>query len=247
MHRPVARAALKAYYYQRMSTPLPEEYAGQWARPMGHPDDEVLVHPSAASEARPEGTTISAPRGWYDAGDFNKYVVNSGISTYTLLALYEHYPDVAAGLTSSIPESGNGVPDVLDEALWNLRWMLDMQAPDGGVYHKLTQVDTDGTETTTETVDVQIRLTEAHAVETPYPNPVRQQATLPVTVRERQPVTVKLYDMLGRQVRTVHDHPLPGQKTKHIALPVADLSSGTYFVRVRGKTFTTTRRMTVVR
>ncbi len=136
--RPVARAALKAYYYQRMSIPLKEEYAGQWARPMGHPDDEVQVHPSAASEARPEGTTIAAPKGWYDAGDYNKYVVNSGISTYTLLAIYEHYPEGAEDLSPSIPESGNDVPDVLDEALWNLRWMLDMQAPDGGVYHKLT-------------------------------------------------------------------------------------------------------------
>jgi endoglucanase len=138
VHRPVAEAALKAYYYQRMSTPLTEEYAGKWARPMGHPDENVRVHPAAASEVRPEGTEIAAPKGWYDAGDFNKYIVNSGISTYTLLALYEHYPAVAADLDSSIPASGNEVPDVLDEALWNLRWMMDMQAPDGGVYHKLT-------------------------------------------------------------------------------------------------------------
>lgn len=138
VHEPVAEAALKAYYYQRMSMPLTEEYAGKWARPMGHPDKDVRVHPAAASEARPKGTEIAAPKGWYDAGDYNKYVVNSGISTYTLLALYEHYPSAAEALSSSIPESRNDVPDVLDEALWNLRWMLDMQAPDGGVYHKLT-------------------------------------------------------------------------------------------------------------
>ena len=64
VHRPVAEAALKAYYYQRTSTPLTEEYAGKWARPLGHPDENVRVHPAAASEARPEGTEISAPNGW---------------------------------------------------------------------------------------------------------------------------------------------------------------------------------------
>jgi endoglucanase len=138
VHQSVATAALKAYYYQRVSTPLPERYAGRWARPAGHPDDSVLVHPSAASEERPAGTVLSAPKGWYDAGDYNKYVVNSGISTYTLLALYEHAPEAAKALSPHIPEEENGVPAVLDEALWNLRWMLKMQAPDGGVYHKLT-------------------------------------------------------------------------------------------------------------
>ncbi len=142
--RPVARAALKGYYFQRVSTALSERYAGRWARPAGHPDDSVRVHPSAASDARPAGTRIAAPKGWYDAGDYNKYVVNSGISTYTLLALAEHAPEVAAGLETDIPESGNGVPDVLDEALWNVRWMRGMQAPDGGVYHKLTHASFSG-------------------------------------------------------------------------------------------------------
>ncbi len=138
VYQSVGTAALKAYYYQRMSTPLPERYAGRWARPGGHPDDSVLVHPSAASDERPAGTVLSAPKGWYDAGDYNKYVVNSGISTYTLLALYEHAPEAAEALSPTIPERGTDVPDVLDEALWNLRWMMEMQAPDGGVYHKLT-------------------------------------------------------------------------------------------------------------
>ncbi|QXD15451.1 glycoside hydrolase family 9 protein [Rhodocaloribacter litoris] len=139
VHRPVAVAALKGYYFQRASTALDAAHAGIWARPAGHPDDRVMVHPSAASPARPAGTILAAPRGWYDAGDYNKYVVNSGISTYTLLALYEHYPALATALKTNIPESGNDVPDVLDEALWNIRWMLAMQDPhDGGVYHKLT-------------------------------------------------------------------------------------------------------------
>lgn len=140
----VARAGLKAYYFQRASTALPERYAGRWARPAGHPDEQVRVHPSAASEARPEGSRIAAPKGWYDAGDYNKYVVNSGISTYTLLALAEHAPEAAAALSVHIPEGDDDVPDVVDEALWNLHWLRSMQAPDGGVYHKLTHAGFSG-------------------------------------------------------------------------------------------------------
>ncbi len=88
---------------------------------------------------------ISAPRGWYDAGDYNKYVVNSGITTYTLLAALEHFPDFFGKRDIGIPESGDKVPDILDEARWNLQWMLDMQDPeDGGVYHKLTTLNFDG-------------------------------------------------------------------------------------------------------
>jgi endoglucanase len=143
-YRELARAAVKAFYFQRASTALPARYAGPWARAAGHPDDSVLVHPSAASDARPAGTVLSAPGGWYDAGDYNKYVVNSGISTYTLLLVAEHFPAYAAALRTNIPESGNALPDVLDEALWNLRWMRRMQDPaDGGVYHKLTDAEFD--------------------------------------------------------------------------------------------------------
>ncbi len=141
-------AALKAYYFNRASTPLWGVHAGRWARPAGHADDHVLVHASAASPGRPEGTVISAPKGWYDAGDYNKYVVNSGITTYTLLAAWEHFPAFFKAQNLSIPESAGssgGLPDVLNEALWNLEWMLAMQDPaDGGVYHKLTNKRFDG-------------------------------------------------------------------------------------------------------
>lgn len=132
-------AAAKAFYFNRASTELLPEHAGIYARPAGHPDDQVFVHVSAADAIRPEGTVISGPKGWYDAGDYNKYIVNSGISTYTLLAAYEHFPEHYQAQQLNIPESDNAVPDLLDEIHWNLEWMLAMQDPkDGGVYHKLT-------------------------------------------------------------------------------------------------------------
>lgn len=143
--REVAIGSLKGFYYQRMSTELPTQYAGQWSRPAGHPDTRVLIHPSAATDKRPAGYVISAPGGWYDAGDYNKYIVNSGITMGTLLALYEDFPAYTQSFNVNIPESDNKLPDLLDESLWNLRWMLTMQDPnDGGVYHKLTNPSFDG-------------------------------------------------------------------------------------------------------
>jgi len=141
----VAKAVLKAFYYQRVSEPLEARHAGRWARPAGHPDTEVEVHPSAATPERPAGTIISSPGGWYDAGDYNKYIVNSGITTATLLSAYEDYPQYFRQLDVNIPETGNGIPDLLNEILCNLRWMLTMQDPnDGGVYHKCTNAFFDG-------------------------------------------------------------------------------------------------------
>lgn len=145
VQRNVADASIKVFYYQRASVALPEKYAGKWHRKAGHPDTQVYIHPSAASEKRPVGTMIFASRGWYDAGDYNKYIVNSGITMGTMLSLYEDFPAYMQTVKLNIPESDNRLPDLLDEILWNLRWMLTMQDPDdGGVYHKLTNASFDG-------------------------------------------------------------------------------------------------------
>jgi endoglucanase len=138
-------ASVKAFYFNRAGTALAAKHAGAYARAAGHADTRVLVHESAASAARPAGTVIASPEGWYDAGDYNKYIVNSGITTYTLLAAFEDFPAFFKAQDLAIPESGDAMPDILDEALWNLRWMLTMQDPaDGGVYHKLTNQRFDG-------------------------------------------------------------------------------------------------------
>ena len=145
VYRDVAIASLKGYYYQRSSIPLLAKYAGKWARPAGHPDTKVLIHPSAATKERHTGTEISTPGGWYDAGDYNKYIVNSGITMGTLLSAFEENPTPFYQLKSNIPESGNGIPDLLNEVIYNLRWMLSMQDPsDGGVYNKCTNAAFDG-------------------------------------------------------------------------------------------------------
>jgi endoglucanase len=139
VYHEIAKASVKSFYLNRSGMEIAEETGGRWARPAGHPDTAVIVHPSAASEGRPAGTIISSPGGWYDAGDYNKYVVNSSITNYTLLLFCQMFPDYCRSLDLDIPESDNGIPDLVDELLWNLKWYLTMQDPaDGGVYHKLT-------------------------------------------------------------------------------------------------------------
>lgn len=137
-YKELTRKALRAFYYQRASMPIEEPYAEGYARPAGHPDDHVLVHASAATDERPEGTVFSSPGGWYDAGDYNKYIVNSGFTMGVWLMVYELNKAYFDTLNLNIPESGSAMPDMLEEAMYNIRWMMTMQDLDGGVYHKLT-------------------------------------------------------------------------------------------------------------
>ena len=137
-YRYLTRQALRAFYHQRTAMPIEEPYAEGYARAAGHPDDHVLVHPSAATDERPANTVIASPGGWYDAGDYNKYIVNSGYTMGVFLMAYEQQSAYYDTLSLNIPESSLPVPDMLAEAMYNIRWMLTMQDTDGGVYHKLT-------------------------------------------------------------------------------------------------------------
>ena len=78
--------------------------------------------------------------GWHDAGDYGRYIVNSGISTGTLLWAWELYQRTLSKLSLQIPESGGEIPDFLAEVKWNLDWMLTLQDDDGGVWHKQTSL-----------------------------------------------------------------------------------------------------------
>lgn len=134
---------LKAFYLWRSSIAIEPQYATfngtSFAREMGHPDEEVFIHSSAYSETRKTESTISSPKGWYDAGDYNKYVVNAGITLHQLFLAYDMFPFFFQKQRLDIPESNNSLPDLLDEIKWETDWLFTMQDPnDGGVYHKLT-------------------------------------------------------------------------------------------------------------
>ena len=80
---------------------------------------------------------IDVSGGWHDAGDYGKYVVTGAKTVADLLYAYQTAPQLFQDDTG-IPESGNGVPDILDEARYEIEWMLKMQDRSGGVHHKVT-------------------------------------------------------------------------------------------------------------
>ena len=147
----LAQAALTAFYHQRSGMDLDPEIAGQWARKGGHPDTEVLIHASAASDFRPEGTVISSPKGWYDAGDYNKYIVNSGYSLGLMAEAFLMFPEQYDWETKDIDygeytrNTQKIYEPIFEELSYNEEWMWTMQDPeDGGVYHKLTTPNFEG-------------------------------------------------------------------------------------------------------
>jgi endoglucanase len=132
----VYRKSLKGFYFQRCGVALSSTYAQAYAHSICHTVDGTF-HSTA------EGTgTMDVTGGWHDAGDYGKYIVNGGISVGTLLAAYEWFPAKFAADDTNIPESGNGIPDILDESRYELEWFLKMQrSSDGGVYFKVTSLD----------------------------------------------------------------------------------------------------------
>ncbi len=134
LYREALDGSIRSFYYQRASMAIDEAHGGKFSRAAGHPDLGCAFHPSAG---RHEGT-LDSPGGWYDAGDYGKYVVNAAITVGQMLNLVELYPGVVEDGRLNIPESGNGISDLLDEIRYELEWVSTMQDMDGGVFHKLT-------------------------------------------------------------------------------------------------------------
>ncbi|HOT96211.1 MAG TPA: glycoside hydrolase family 9 protein [bacterium] len=135
VHEELYTKSLRAFYFQRCGMELKVAIALQYNHPACHLQDGYY-HASTGQSGQAPSTG-----GWHDAGDYGKYIVNGGISAGTLLMAFETFPVSCAADTLKIPESGNGVPDLLDEVRYELAWFLTMQEPDGGVHHKLTRVD----------------------------------------------------------------------------------------------------------
>jgi endoglucanase len=133
IYRPVLREAFRTFYYQRAGFAKAEPEAGP-----GWTDAGSHLGPGQDTEARlysaPDdtGTTRDLRGGWFDAGDYNQYTNWTADQCRTLLMSYQENPR-AWGDDFGIPESGNGIPDILDEARWGLDWLLRMQNPDGSV------------------------------------------------------------------------------------------------------------------
>ncbi len=127
--------SLAYFYNNRSGIPIEAQYVGaERARDAGH----LGIAPNKGDTSVPcfPGTctySLDVRGGWYDAGDHGKYVVNGALAAWQLLDAYEQSGDQAL----RIPEAGNKIPDVLDEAKWELDFLLRMQAPSGMVHHKI--------------------------------------------------------------------------------------------------------------
>ena len=139
-YRRLPHDALAYYYHNRAGTPIEARLVGaQWARPAGHlPERATCVSGTDGKGNRWPGCSyaLDVTGGWYDAGDHGKYVVNGGIALWTLLNFYERQLHRGAASQfadgkARIPEAGNRVNDLLDEARWEMDFLLRMQVPDG--------------------------------------------------------------------------------------------------------------------
>lgn len=124
------------YYFQRANVELEEAYAGEWAREGLHQED--LAMPFLSDETQ----TKDVSGGWFDAGDFGKYVDPGASAVTDLLWTYHFFAEEFYDGQNQIPESGNGIPDLLDEIRVELDFILKMQdTEDGGFYHRVNPDD----------------------------------------------------------------------------------------------------------
>ena len=126
----VTHALVKGLYYQRCGCGLSPEHAGVYAHPPCH------TAPAAEWEDRSVRRRVTG--GWHDAGDYGKYVGPGAVTVAHLLYAWKLFPQ-GCGDDLNIPETGNDVPDILNEARYELEWILQMQRSDGAFYNKLTK------------------------------------------------------------------------------------------------------------
>ena len=128
VYRKAFEDLIHMFYFMRCGCALTEKYAGPYQHRKCH----------SGSTLRYSDNKMLPPitGGWHDAGDYGRYTTPGAVALGHLLYTYELFADKCP--TLFIPESGNGVPDILNECRYELEWLLKMQAEDGSVYHKIT-------------------------------------------------------------------------------------------------------------
>jgi hypothetical protein len=141
VYKDVLKTAVRTFYYQRLNDPKKQPYAEEpWI------DDAAFIGPGQDKEAlyvNDKGNKSLAKDlsgGWMDAGDYNKYVTFADNPIHQLLTAFEQNPKIFTD-DYNIPESGNGIPDILDEVKYELDWIKKMQEDDGGVLIKMGNID----------------------------------------------------------------------------------------------------------
>ena len=129
IYKTVKNALLKAFYFQRCGMELKQEFASVYVHPACHLQEAYLYEDPSVK--------LQITGGWHDAGDYGRYTTAAAVAVAHLLYAFERFPE-SFSENINLPESGNGMPDVLNECLYELEFLMQMQASDGGVYHKIT-------------------------------------------------------------------------------------------------------------
>ncbi len=140
----------RSLFFQRSGMNLTSAHAGVWSRlsePKTGADGKPLaayIHNSIKDKSpllddgTPAGTYVEATGGWYDAGDFNRYTRTAALAIENLLSYYELKPANFTDSQLNLPESGNGIPDILDEAKYELDWLTKMVGTNGCASNKIS-------------------------------------------------------------------------------------------------------------
>ncbi len=129
LYNGITTGMLKALYFQRCGNALDSKYAGEYFH--------AVCHKAPAKLYEDQTKELDVSGGWHDASDYGKYVVPASVTAADLMLAYEFYPQGFSD-SNNIPESGNKIPDILDEAKYGIEWMLKMQdEATGGVHHSV--------------------------------------------------------------------------------------------------------------
>jgi endoglucanase len=139
IYRAPFRTVTRAMYLWRCGVAVSGTHEGKtFAQGVCHTNDAWLDFVGGGS------VRSNANGGWHDAGDYNKYVVNAGVTVGCLLRAWEDFRPAIERARLDLPERGGPLPEFLAEIKWELDWLLTMQAPDGSVYHKVSTRDFGG-------------------------------------------------------------------------------------------------------
>ena len=133
VYNEILRQAMRTFFYQRAGFKKEAQFAGEaWSDSASHIGNLQDKNCRSFFDKENPLTEKDVSGGWYDAGDYNKYTNWTANYIVEMMKAYIEKPEAWAD-DYNIPESGNGIPDILDEAMWGIDHLLRMQQEDGGV------------------------------------------------------------------------------------------------------------------
>ncbi|MBT1705052.1 glycoside hydrolase family 9 protein [Chryseosolibacter indicus] len=133
VYKNILKHAVRSFFYQRVGFEKATKYAGaEWADAASHIKNLQDKNARQYNRQNDASTERDVSGGWYDAGDYNKYTNWTANYVVDFMRAYLEAPGVW-GDDYNIPESGNHVPDILDEARWGIDHLLRMQNENGSV------------------------------------------------------------------------------------------------------------------